>query len=94
MHFNLAALLVVGGLLAVLAAVPQLTKLVRLKHTAEFSLFSWVIWLAYQLVSVAYSLKIRAYVYVAVNAIWSVFYLIMVFLIIKYRKRRRHKIAR
>jgi uncharacterized protein with PQ loop repeat len=88
MHQILALLLLLGGLASVLAAIPQLIKLISLKHSTEFNLFSWTIWLFYQAISVAYSFNIKAYVYVVINSLWVTFYLTMVALIVKYRKSK------
>jgi len=86
MRNTLATLLLIGGLASVLAAVPQLLKLVKLKRSVEFNLFSWVIWLLYQAISIAYTLDIKAYVYVVINSLWLGFYSVMVILIIRYRR--------
>lgn len=93
MNDVLPKLLLACGTASVLAAIPQLIRLIKLKHAHEFSLFSWIIWLVYQLVSVAYSADIKAYAYVAINSLWVVFYLVMVILIFRYRQQRprRHR---
>lgn len=82
----LATLLLFFGLIAVVAAIPQLLTLLKLKKSEEFSLSTWIIWLCYQSISVLYSIQINAYAYVAINSLWTLFYLCMVFLIIKYRR--------
>jgi len=79
-------LLVICGMISVIATIPQLLKLIKLKHSTEFNLFSWIVWLIYQTVSVAYSWRIKAYLYVVINSLWVGFYLVMVILIIRYRK--------
>lgn len=86
MQQALAFLLLVGGLASVMAAIPQLSKLVKLKHSTEFNLFSWSVWFFYQVISVAYSVSIKAYVYALINSLWATFYFVMIVLIIKYRK--------
>ncbi len=86
MQSFLATLLVIGGFAAVVATIPQALKVIKLKRSDELNLTSWVIWMLYQLISVAYSYSIKAYLYVALNILWGVFYAVMVFLIIKYRK--------
>lgn len=86
MTTNLSFILLVSGTASVIAALPQLGKLLRIKTAKEFSLFSWVVWLIYQSISVAYSIQIHAYAYVVINALWTAFYITMVLLIIKYRR--------
>ena len=86
MHNVLAILLLIGGLASVLASIPQLIKLLKIKQSDEFNIFSWVIWLLYQVIAVAYTLDIKAYVYAVINLLWVLFYLTMVILILRYRK--------
>jgi len=93
MHDTLAFLLLVGGLASVIASIPQLVKLIKLKHSTEFNLFSWSIWFCYQAISVAYSLSIKAYVYVLINSLWTAFYLAMIILIVRYRDRENDEPA-
>ncbi len=85
MHNFLPILLLVGGVASVLASAPQLVKLLKLKHSSEFNRFSWIVWLLYQCIAVAYTLEIHAYTYAIINSLWVGFYLAMVVLIIKYR---------
>jgi len=84
-HDFLATSLLLGGLVSVLATIPQAAKLIKAKRSDELSLASWIIWFAYQLISIAYSVSIQAWTYVLINACWAVFYALMVGLIIKYR---------
>lgn len=85
MHNGLSLLLLITGLASVLAALPQLFRLLRVKTSKELSLFSWTVWLAYQCVSVAYAAYIHATAYAIINALWVVFYAAMVSLIVRYR---------
>lgn len=86
MGYSLLTLLVIFiGFIAIIAAIPQLVRLLRLKSSREFSLSTWVVWLCYQLVSVAYSIKLDAIAFVIINVLWSAFYACMIILIIKYR---------
>ena len=78
------ALAVTGGL-AVFAAIPQLIQMIKVKSSDEFSIFSWSIWLLYQLVALAYTMSINELVYVAINGLWVIFYSAMVWLILRYR---------
>jgi uncharacterized protein with PQ loop repeat len=89
MSNSLSYILLLTGTASVIAALPQLIKLMRIKTAKEFSLFSWVIWLIYQSISVVYSLYIHAYAYVVINALWTIFYLCMVTLIFKYQQNSR-----
>ena len=81
-----AILLLVLGTLSVIAAIPQLYTLKRVKKSDQFNIFSWVVWLAYEASSCAYSYAIHAYIYLAINALWTLFYAAMVLLILRYRR--------
>lgn len=72
---------------AVLASYPTLKALYDSKDSSSLSLTSWVIWALYDVVSLAYSVTIKAYIYTAVNACWMVFYLAIILMIIKYRRK-------
>lgn len=85
MYSGLSLLLLITGIASVVAALPQLFRLLRVKTSRELSVFSWAVWLVYQCVSVAYSAHIHARAYVVINALWVVFYAAMVTLIIRYR---------
>jgi len=86
-HEILAILLVTFGFVSVIAAIPQLIKLLKLKSSREFSLPTWIIWFCYQFISVLYSFEIKAYAYALINSLWTLFYFIMIILIFKYSKK-------
>lgn len=81
-----AILLLSLGTLAVIAAIPQLYTLVHVKKSDQFNIFSWLVWFIYEATSCAYAYAIHAYVYLAVNVLWTLFYGLMVILILKYRR--------
>lgn len=78
--------LIVLGTFSVIAAVPQLLTLLKRRKSDQFNLFSWFIWLAYQATSCVYSFSIKAYAYLFINILWTIFYAIMVITILKFRK--------
>jgi uncharacterized protein with PQ loop repeat len=78
-------LLLILGVISVLAAIPQLYTLWQVKASDQFNLFSWFVWFGYQATSCVYSYSIRAYVYFGVNIAWTLFYALMLVLIIKFR---------
>jgi len=77
--------LVVLGTVSVIAAIPQLITLLQRKKSDQFNLFSWVVWLAYQFTSCIYSFSIKAYAYLFINILWTIFYAVMVMAILKFR---------
>jgi uncharacterized protein with PQ loop repeat len=82
---NLPVLLLISGTASIVAALPQLMKLIRLKSSSEFSLFSWTVWLIYQIVTLAYAVTLNVWAYEIINSFWVVFYLMMVVLILRYK---------
>jgi uncharacterized protein with PQ loop repeat len=72
-------------LISVLTALPQLKRLWTVKSSDEFSLSSWVAWLVAQITALVYALSIASVPYLIVNLLWITFYVLMIFLIIKYR---------
>ena len=83
---SMETILVVLGTFSVVAAAPQLITLLKRKKSDQFNLFSWFIWLGYQVVSCFYSYSIRAYAYLFINILWVIFYAIMVMTILRFRK--------
>lgn len=79
-------LLLILGVFSILAAIPQLYTLVHAKKSDQFNVFSWLVWFGYQASSCAYSYAIHAYTYFFINILWTLFYAIMVILILKFRR--------
>jgi uncharacterized protein with PQ loop repeat len=71
--------------LSVFASLPQIRQLIVLKRSDEFSLTTWIIWTLAQISALFYSIHINSIPYLAVNIIWIIFYVVMLFLILKYR---------
>lgn len=72
---------------AVLAMAPQIKQLLVTKQTDELNLNSWLAWLGNQVVALFYAISIHAVPYIIINFAWIAFYLIMIYLIIKYKKQ-------
>lgn len=78
----------ISASIGILAMIPQLRRLITTKQSDGLSLTTWGTWACCQMVSFAYAMSIDARAYMIVNVVWISFYWTMVFLIIKYRKRR------
>jgi len=78
----------ISSSIGVLAMIPQIKQLVMTKQSDELSLGTWATWGCCQVMSFIYAISIHATAYIIVNVAWISFYITMVFLIIKYRKRR------
>jgi uncharacterized protein with PQ loop repeat len=84
---NFIVLIYIGTTLgSVLAALPQLKQIWKMKNSDEFNLLSWVSWALAQLTALFYSLYLHSIPYLIVNILWLSFYVTMIGLIIKYRK--------
>jgi uncharacterized protein with PQ loop repeat len=78
----------ISSSIGIVAMIPQVWRLIQTKQSDGLSLTTWGTWACCQMVSLAYAISINARAYVLVNIVWITFYWTMVFLIIKYRKRR------
>lgn len=74
--------------IGIAAMIPQIRRLLIIKQSDGLSLTTWGTWACCQVISFIYAVSINARAYMLVSAIWIGFYWTMVFLIIKYRKRR------
>lgn len=77
----------VAGVFAIAVSFPSIVQLIKTKRSDELSLFSWVGWFVYQSIALVYSIYLLAYPLIFVNSLWISFYLVMIYLIIKYRRQ-------
>lgn len=80
-------LYILGSIVAISAGVPQLRKLIATKQSDELSLTTWVTWTIVQSISLLYALEVGDALYAAMCAAWISFYVVMVMLILKYRRQ-------
>jgi uncharacterized protein with PQ loop repeat len=88
MPLSIQTIYLFTSFLTVLATIPQLKQLIHTKQSDQFNLMTWLMFGGNQLMSFAYAISINATAYIIVTMAWISFYIIMLFLIIKYRKRR------
>lgn len=81
-------LYLIASTVAIVAMAPQVRQLFVTRDSRELHLPSWCIWSMNQLVAILYGISLQATPYIVINSIWFVYYLIMVALIIKYRKAK------
>lgn len=81
-------LFITSALLSVVAMIPQIKKLRETKNSDEFNVFTWSIWTFGQVVGIAYAISVGANAFLFVSALWLLFYVYMVSLIIKYRPKK------
>lgn len=74
-----------AAIIALGACVPQIYQLLRRKQADSFSLSTWTVWTATQLVTLIYVSSIRNRLMIVVSIAWVAFYIVMVCLILHYR---------
>jgi uncharacterized protein with PQ loop repeat len=80
-------------LCSVLAALPQLKQIWKMKNADEFNLLSWAAWALAQMTALFYALFIHSLPYLIVNIMWLTFYGTMIGLILKYRHGKAVPVA-
>lgn len=88
MNISIQTIYLISASIGILAMIPQIKKLLIVKQSDSFSLTTWMVWVCCQVVSFTYASSIGAHAYMYVHATYLLFYIMMVFLIVKYRKRR------
>ncbi len=79
----------IAGTVAVLACSPQVLELIRAGRSEELSVATWSLWCGTQVVSLAYMITLRQPLLILFATLWSLFYMIMIGLILYYRKYPR-----
>lgn len=72
---------------SLVASIPQVMTLYRVKCSDEFQLTTWIVWLFMQVVSLVYMTSIGNLLLIVANTLWVMFYLLMMVLIIVYRPK-------
>lgn len=71
---------------ALIACIPQMRQLIATKCSDEFSLTTWTMWIFTQGISLMYVLSLKQMLLVLASGLWTMFYIIMVSLILYYRR--------
>ena len=80
----LQLLVTLATIVAIIAGIPQMLKLVQVKNSEEFNKATWALWVGTQSISLSYAVALGDTLLICVNATWVVFYTIMVGLIVYY----------
>ncbi|MNH50542.1 hypothetical protein D3C73_21670 [compost metagenome] len=86
-------LYILGSIVAISAGVPQLRKLIQTKQSDELSLTTWTTWAAVQSISLLYAIEVKDTLYAIMCAAWIAFYIVMIVLILKYRRPQAESFA-
>ena len=76
---------------SVIAMWPQVRQLLVAKRSDELSLPTWITWTACQLISLVYSISIKALPFILANIAWVTFYITMLGLIFRYQRKNSPK---
>lgn len=74
--------------IAILASMPQVMQLLRTKASDELSFSTWSFWLGTQVVNLAYMTALGNHLLMFFSAAWLTFYVVMMVLIVRYRRPR------
>ncbi len=72
--------------IALLVCIPQMRQIIVAKHSDEFSLTTWGMWIFTQSISLMYVASLKQTILVIASALWTLFYICMVALIVYYRR--------
>lgn len=84
---SITILYMIAAFLAIVACIPQVLTLYRIKFSDEFQLTTWTVWLFAQMVSLAYMYSFGNVLLIVTNTLWVTFYGLMVVLIVTYRPK-------
>lgn len=76
-----------AAVIALGACIPQVACLLRSKQADSFSVSSWVAWTVTQFVTLVYVVSIRNTMMTLVSVAWVSFYIVMIVLILHYKKQ-------
>jgi hypothetical protein len=82
----ISTLYLVAQLLSLAFSWPQLHKLIIMKEADEMSLSTWSAWTLTQLVTTLYASVNHQSLWLGMSAMWLLFDIAMVLLILKYRR--------
>lgn len=86
LNIVLATLMGIITICAYIGYIPQIVRLLKTKYSKDLSIFSWGIWIFSTACGTAYGILLRRVELVVMYASELVLSLIILFLIIKYRK--------
>lgn len=78
---------VIGGIISILAYLPQIRHLVKVKDSTGISIFAWYVWLFGNILLLVYAIAIFNISYIIVEIIFCLANLTMIFLTYKYRRK-------
>lgn len=79
----------IASSIAIMAMLPQVKQLLVTRQSEEFNVFSWSSWTFSQFVALMYGISLGAVPYIVINSIWLAYYLVMIGVIIYFRKPQK-----
>lgn len=77
---------ITSSVIAILMSLPQVRQLLVEKSSEELNIGTWATWLCSQFVVLLYVASKGEKVMIATNIVWCTFYIIMITLILYYRR--------
>ncbi len=87
----LASLGLIGGIIGLSAYWPQISKLVKVKKSDQFSILTWGLWVFSGLLLLVYAISIKDFVYIILETLHTAFLLLVFILIMIYKTNKKDK---
>jgi uncharacterized protein with PQ loop repeat len=82
---------IIGSVTALMGNLPQIFHLLKIKNSTGQSIVAWIVWLFASVMLLVYALSVKEPLFIFLNAGWTILCLVIIFLIIKYKKPRGKK---
>lgn len=82
-------LFILVSIVAVSAGGTQVYRLLKVGRSDELSISTWVLWLGTQAIQLIYMITLQQPILIAVSTLWTALYIVMVGLILYYRRYPR-----
>ena len=82
---------VTAGIVAIIAYVPQVTHLIKVKDSKGISVLAWIVWFLCNFMLLIYAISIKDIPYIIVQTLSCFANLSIIMLSIKYKNNREHE---
>jgi len=76
----------IGGVIGLTGYLPQIRKLVKVKKSNQFSVWTWIVWLFSCALVLIYAISIKDPVYITLEILDTIFIGVILILVISFRK--------
>lgn len=78
----------IGGTIGLLAYLPQIKHLIKIKNSTGISLTAWYAWVTGDFVLLCYAIYIRDFVFTVIEILFTILCIIIIILTYKYRVKK------